>query len=152
MTSIKFYVRLICVVFTLSLSGCSDQLPTYPVSGKVKFENGRTVIVGLVEFQSVEHSVNARGNIQPDGTFTLTTFEEGDGAVEGLHKCVVIQMVFGENMKGHKPSTVGVVNPKYASYLSSGLEAQITAEGPNNVTLYVRGIEKQPEEGAAHKH
>ncbi len=136
----------------LLLSGCSSQLPTYEVIGKVEFENGRPVVVGIVECLSVEHNINARGNIQPDGTFSLTTFQSGDGAVAGEHKCVVIQMVIGENISGHRPSAVGVIDPKYASYQTSGLSIIVSPDGSNDVVLQVRGIKKQPAAGADHKH
>ncbi|GAB5405262.1 MAG: carboxypeptidase-like regulatory domain-containing protein [Aureliella sp.] len=141
---------LACLVF--ALTGCSSQLATYEVNGKVEFENGRPVVVGMVECLSVDHNINARGDIQPDGTFTLTTFEPEDGAVAGDHKCVVIQMVIGENMSGHRPSTVGVVDPKYASYQTSGLSIEVSPDGPNEIVLQVRGVKKQPAAGADHKH
>ncbi len=135
----------------LAASGCSSQLQTYPVSGIVEFENGRPVVVGTVELLSVEHSINARGNIQPDGTFKLTTFTPNDGAVAGRHKCVVLQMVIGEDIKGHSASTIGVVDRRYAAYESSGLEVEIKPE-QNDVKLVVRGIKKQPKPGESHSH
>ena len=138
----------ILVLFT----GCSSQLKTYEVDGRVEFENGRPVVVGLVECLSNEHNVNARGTIRKDGSFSLTTFEDGDGAVAGKHQCVVIQMIIGENIIGHSPSTIGVVDSMYASYQTSDLEIEVTPEGTNKVTLQVRGIKKQPEEGAPHSH
>lgn len=136
----------------LSCLGCSSQLPTYEVQGRVEFENGRPVVMGLVECQSIEHSLNARGNIQSDGSFTLTTFEAEDGAVAGKHKCVVIQMVIGENISGHAPSTVGVVDPMYASYATSGLRLEVKPDTTNEVVLQVRGVSRQPPEGAGHEH
>lgn len=139
------------IAFAL-LTGCSSQLETYEVNGRVEFENGRPVVVGLVEFLSEEHKINARGNINKDGTFSLTTFQNDDGAVAGRHKCVVMQMIIGENVKGYSPSTVGVVNPKFASYQTSGLEIEVSPDGTNEVVLKVRGIQEQPAKGAAHSH
>lgn len=140
------------ICFAILCTGCSSQLQTYEVKGKVEFENGRPVVVGTVECLSVEHNINARGDIQPDGTFSLTTFQPDDGAVEGDHKCVVIQMVIGENISGHRPSTVGVVAPKYASYQTSGLSFDVSPDAANEIVLTVRGVEKQPAAGADHKH
>ena len=120
--------------------------------GRVQFESGAPVVMGTVEFQSVEHKINARGDIAPDGTFLLTTFSEYDGAVEGEHKCVVLQMVIGENLQGHKPSKIGVVSPVFASYSSSGLTCNVS-EGDNQVVLTVHGLkENQPDPGPDHKH
>lgn len=147
-------VRRVCgsLAILALASGCSSQLETYKVNGRVEFENGRPVVVGLVECLSLEHQLNARGTIREDGTFSLTSFEEGDGAVAGKHKCVVIQMVIGENIKGHRPSTVGVVDSKYASYQTSGLEIDVSPDGDNKCVLIVRGIKKQPAQGADHSH
>lgn len=135
-----------------ALVGCSNQLPTYPIKGRVQFENGGPVVTGIVEFQSVEHKLNARGNIQPDGAFELTTFEPADGAVAGRHKCVVMQMVVAENFAAHRPSVIGVVDPRYGSYLTSGLEVEVSSESSNEPTLTVRGVRKQPEPGTDHEH
>lgn len=134
------------------MCGCSERPKTYPVSGKVQFEIGGPVAVGVVELKSESHGLNARGNISRDGTFQLTTFSENDGAVAGEHKCVVLQMVIGENIPGFKPSKIGVVDPRYASYSTSGLSVTIDEEGENEILLQVRGIIEQPETGHDHKH
>lgn len=132
------------------LTGCSDQLRTYPVSGKVRFTTGGVVHVGTVELKSREHKVQARGQIQPDGSFTLTTYTNGDGAVAGMHDCVVVQFVMAEEISGHKPSTVGVVDRRYASYATSGLTVDVSPDKKNELTLDVEGLlRSQP---ADHKH
>ena len=132
------------------ISGCSDQLRTYPVSGKVRFTTGGVVHVGTVELKSREHNVQARGQIQSDGSFTLTTYKDGDGAVAGKHYCVVVQFVMAEGISGHKPSTLGVVDRRYASYSTSGLTAQVYPEKKNELILEVEGLlRSQPED---HKH
>ncbi|MEM7476765.1 MAG: carboxypeptidase regulatory-like domain-containing protein [Planctomycetota bacterium] len=147
------FSKLLYFACLLALAaGCSSNLRTYPVKGKVVFANGRNVVVGTVEFQSVAHRINARGQIQPDGTFELTTYKDGDGAIAGEHKCVVLQMVIGENMHGHRPSEVGVVDPKFASYLTSGLSFTIDPDKENDIVVTVRGIEKQPAPGEGHTH
>ncbi|MCR9295267.1 MAG: carboxypeptidase regulatory-like domain-containing protein [bacterium] len=140
----------LCVVCSV---GCSRQPRTYPVAGRVQFPAGSPVMVGVVEFQSLEHGLNARGDIQRDGTFQLTTFEPNDGAVAGEHKCVVLQMVVGENISGHRPSKLGVVHPRYASYSTSGLTAQVNDNGDNSIVLEVEGVlETQPPADQPHKH
>ncbi len=78
------YLSVLLLVVCSLLCGCSSQLPTYPVAGKIRFVEGGPVKVGTVELKSREHGVQARGHIETDGTFTLTTFAEGDGAVAGL--------------------------------------------------------------------
>lgn len=146
-------MQLSCFLLLLScLAGCSSRLKTYPVKGRVEFENGAPVVMGTVELQSIEYKVNARGNIQPDGSFELTTFEENDGAVGGNHKCVVIQMVIAENIPGYRPSTTGVVARRFADYQTSGLTCYVS-DKDNEITLTVHGIRKdQPDTGEDHEH
>lgn len=142
---------LLCLAL-IALTGCSNQPQTYKVSGRVQFPNGSPVKVGVVEFLSPEHSLNARGNINKDGTFTLTTFNEGDGAVAGEHKCVVLQMIIGENMKGFGGTKLGVVDPKFGSYSTSELTAVVEENDANNIVLQIEGIVEQPPEGTEHNH
>ena len=144
-----WYLRwLLCVAM---LTGCSDQLPTYPVRGRVEFKGGGgPVHVGTVELKSLDHGVQARGEIQDDGSFTLTTYQPGDGAVAGRHACVVVQFVMTEELAGHMGSKVGVIDRRYNSYATSGLQIEIQPHKTNEVLILVDGILKsQPEE---HQH
>lgn len=136
----------------LLLMGCSDKLPTYPVSGKVQFPDGSPVRVGTVELKSREQGVQARGTIATDGTFTLTTYEEDDGAVEGTHDAVVVQMIVTEDLAGHPPTTLGVVDRRFGSYATSGLSAVVKRDQENRVVLQVEGLQDRPSRSDGHKH
>jgi hypothetical protein len=130
-------------------AGCSDRLPTYPVSGIVQFEEGKPVHVGTLELKSREHGIQARGDIQTDGSFQLSTYEAGDGAVAGLHDCVVVQMVIAEGLSAHRPSAVGVVDGRHANYATSGLVVEVSPNRNNLLTIEVEGKRKtQPEQHA----
>jgi hypothetical protein len=68
---------------------------THPVKGKVVFTKGGTAKTlsdrqGYIVFESIEQpGVKAMGEIQEDGSFTVTTILQGDdkpGAVEGSHR------------------------------------------------------------------
>lgn len=149
---------LLCVAFRLGclatisamFLGCSDRLRTYPASGRVEFTSGGVVHVGTVELKSREHGVQARGSIGGDGSFVLSTYDAGDGAVEGAHDCVVVQFVMTEDVAGHKPSTIGVVDRRYASYATSGLQVDISPNKSNEVLIRVDGYRK--EQPAEHTH
>lgn len=75
------------------LIGCGggDDFATAPVSGTVTM-NGQPVTGGTITFVPLgegEAEVTgkpASGAIQKDGSFTLSTYEEGDGAVIGKHR------------------------------------------------------------------
>lgn len=124
--------------------GCGEsQLKTYPVQGKVVFADGSPVKVGTVECLSETYGVQATGTIQLDGTFQLKTYRENDGAVEGLHKCVIVQFVQVERIPNYKPSTLGVINKRHGSYATSGLSIQIEPDSSKNqnIVLVVEGVD-----------
>jgi len=96
----RLFCRALVVMFIVSLlatAGCGSGNPTtYPVRGQVTYPNGMPVTVGMVEFEpmpregvSLTERLNARGLIHPDGTYFLTTFKDGDGAVPGRHRVIV---------------------------------------------------------------
>src|SRR5687768_17404398 len=84
----------------MGIAGCTPKTPdiglkTVPVQGKVIFTKGGEVKTlydrqGLVSFESVEQpGVRAIGELQEDGSFTLSTIKDGlsaPGAVEGTHR------------------------------------------------------------------
>ncbi len=150
------WIRGVCLLPFVSLFlilGCSRNPKTYPVQGVVVFPDNKPVHVGHIEFRARESNLCARGTIQEDGKFTLTTFESGDGAVAGEHDCVVVQRVIAENIAGHTPSTYGVIDPKHASYTTSGLFAVVNPVDKNEIKLVVERIRKDA--GAAsekHQH
>lgn len=111
---------------------------------------GGAVHVGTIELKSREHGVQARGPIQPDGSFVLTTYQDGDGAVAGMHDCVLVQFVMTEDIEGHRSSTIGVVDPRYASYATSDLTIEVSATEPNQPIVTVEGLRKKQPENHSH--
>ena len=68
--------------------GCDDGRPTrVPVSGTVWID-GQPLSRGAVRFKPAEGRV-ATGEIGPNGSFKLSTYEPGDGAVTGIHEVTV---------------------------------------------------------------
>lgn len=103
----------------LLMTGCSDRPALVPVSGKV-----------LIDGQPLPHGTvmvmpdNARasfGKIAPDGTFSLTCYEENDGCVTGTHQVTVssVETVSSSRQKWHAPK-------KYTDPESSGLTINVT--------------------------
>ena len=108
--------------------------------------------MGTIETKSRELGLNARGTIQNDGTFELTTFNEGDGAVAGLHDVVVVQMVLHGEEFSSKVSTFGMVDPKHNSYRTSGLSFEVKPDGTNEVVLKVDPFRGKELSEKDHKH
>jgi ribosomal protein S12 len=143
----------IVTLTALCLAGCnSNKLKTYPVQGQVVFQDGTPVKVGTVETKAVGKTVQATGSIATDGTFTLTTYRPNDGAIAGEHKVVIVQFIPIEDIPNYRPSTMGVVNRKHASYHTSGLTMQVIPEGENKIKLVVAGADPLSPNAKDHGH
>lgn len=134
-------LALLLTMIVICLSGCGvGQLPTYPVNGKIVFEDGTSPQFGTVEFLNDAHQLNARGEISKDGTFSVSTFGKEDGAVEGTHRIAIIQLTMSpqaaqfNHLIEHDHGDV--VDPKYHDFRTSGLTCSIES-GTNDVTLTV---------------
>lgn len=98
-----------------------------PVTGKVIY-NGKPLEFGTVTFQP-SHGQPARGDIQPDGTFTLSTYRLNDGAVLGKHKvrvaCYESQRPGTVKAPGETSLGKLLIPSKYTSFEQSGFSAEI---------------------------
>ena len=112
---------IVLAALVLSCWGCgtSSEPPagtTIPVKGKVTYK-GQPLTQGSVVFEP-DGGREANGEIQSDGTFELTTFKIGDGAVPGVHRVGITGSLKG----GKSPIPV-----KYRSPSSSKLEVEVSA-------------------------
>lgn len=139
-------------LFWVSCSGCSNQLATYPVLGQLTFEDGSVPKFGEIEFYHPEHRLNARGKVNRDGSFTVGTFQEGDGAVAGKHQVVILQHVMTplvaqavtESEINHDHGRL--IHQQYNDYRTSQLECTIV-EGENRFEWILKQNPRQTEEG-----
>ena len=104
------------LIVALSLSGCGQSsvaIPsTFSVKGKVSYK-GKPLTKGSIVFEPTDAGKDAYGKIQPDGTFELTTYKEGDGAVVGTHRVYVTE----------QPK--GAIPVKYTQASSSKVEVEV---------------------------
>ena len=95
---------------------------------------------GKIEFYNAEHKINARGTINRDGTVTVSTYDEDDGAVVGNHQIMISQQTSNHltaNIKAPIDHDHGdLVDPKYFDYRTSGLSCTIEP-GSNEIELQV---------------
>lgn len=75
--------------------GCDDgwQAETYPAAGSL-FINGQPAENALVQLDAAEKEVDVRDSrpwalVQPDGSFTLSTYARGDGAPAGEYRVII---------------------------------------------------------------
>jgi hypothetical protein len=125
---LAFVMLAAAVVFS---TGCDSKRPkTAVVRGKVTYD-GRPVPNGTITFIPTS-GPTATGEIQSDGSYTLTTSRSGDGAVLGQHKVVIVAM---QDMSGRLPEERVALPPpiipeKYTSIATSDLRAEVQ-EGEN---------------------
>jgi len=84
-----------CIAMLLGLSGCGGPgARVAPVKGKVVFD-GKPVKGGSITFRPVASGTESKagalgkpatGDVGDDGTFVLSTYGKGDGAVVGKHE------------------------------------------------------------------
>jgi hypothetical protein len=118
---------LLTPALLLLFAGCGgDGRKTAVVNGKVTYR-GKAVSSGTVTFVPETGGPSATGEIQSDGTFTMTTYKPGDGAVLGKHKVFIVAM---EDMSGklpeeRKPLPAPLIPLKYTSIATSPLTADV---------------------------
>jgi hypothetical protein len=123
----------------LLLAGCDGGgMKTAVVKGKVTYQ-GKPVTGGTVTFVPDAGGPSATGEIKPDGTFAMTTYKPGDGAVLGKHKVFIVAM---EDTSGKLPEERGGTPPptiplKYTSIATSPLTADV-ADRENNFVFELR--------------
>ncbi len=120
-------------LLALFVAGCGTR--TYPVEGVVQFAGGKPATVlagGCVEFEALEgdegiKGVNARGDIQPDGSFRLKTARLGEGTVEGKHRAIVIP----PGPRDDRPAPK-VLHPRFQRYESANLQFTVSRDPEQN--------------------
>ena len=120
--------------------GCgrpSYELETAPVTGRVVM-NGEPVTSGYI-YTSPRRGRLATSGINDDGSFSLGTYDKGDGAIVGEHAVMLAPIPSDEG-----PTPEGAVVPpeRYAFASSSGLTIDVPPEG---LTDYVIELQSDPE-------
>lgn len=131
------YVGCYFAAIAVGTVGCGDGLPSVtPVEGKVLL-NGKPFTTGRV-MTMPDAGRGAGGEIRPDGTFVLTTFNDGDGALPGIHKAAVRAY---ENPNVTDPEAdlgKSLVPKRYTNPITSGLTIEVKPEGENAPVLELK--------------
>jgi hypothetical protein len=124
---------LLLLLFLTTTAGCGGTKAA-PVDGKVKFKDGSDVSVLTnyeISFAPADGKTSAVGHILADGSFQLSTFSDGDGALPGQHRIAISPPLSPDP---DKPPQKSKLSPKYADGSTSGLTADIKP-GRNTVNL-----------------
>lgn len=121
-------------------AGCSQTPAVVPVTGMVLY-NGAPLPFGIVMFQP-EKGQAAQGEIQPDGSFQLSTYGPNDGAVPGHHKVSV--RCFSNQKAGADGGDAGapgrlLIPQQYTRFGMSGLSADVVAGSTEPIVLELKG-------------
>ena len=118
------------------LAGCGDSLPdTVPVTGTATID-GQPIANGDVTFHPHEIADGlprrpARGSLDEQGTFQLSTFRSGDGAVPGIYRVTI----HSYSNRPDKFDDSGTFTPewgipqRYGNPETSGLVVEVSADG-----------------------
>jgi hypothetical protein len=139
----------LCAVF----AGCSGRSAsdkwkrlrhkTYPVQVLVTW-NGEPAKDTVVVFESTAHSAMAVGRTDGFGACRLKTYEPGDGAVAGEHRVRIEQFVVTGTTGDGRILDASIMPKQYADASTSGLTAEVTPTGKNNITFEVSGPRRTP--------
>ncbi len=125
--------------------GCQRGPQLAPVRGTVLYD-GKPLQFGSVMFQPPSGQP-ARGVIQQDGSFQLSTFRLGDGAVVGMNQVRVACW------EGQRPAASGnaatgevalggsLIPKKYTSFENSGITIEVKPEGNDAVVIELTSAE-----------
>ncbi len=128
----RLFLVPVLLSFLVGLAGCGGggQPDAYPVEGTVTFR-GQPVAEAHVRFIP-EEGPPAEGITDESGSFTLRTFEPGDGAVAGPHTVTVSKtVVVDPDPNAAYPAMRSVLPDRYARVGASPLVAEVTADGEN---------------------
>jgi hypothetical protein len=134
--------RVAWLFLAFALAGCGGP-KLYPVTGKVVYADGSPMKGGAVMFESTgPKRFMAQGVIDvADGTFFLTTKEEGDGAEEGVYRVAIRGRRNNPHGREDDPELENQLHPRFQSFDTSKLEFTV-APKPNEFVIKVERAPK----------
>ena len=141
------------IALTAIIVGCgeSENVEVFPARGIVKFDGKPMTGGGAISLVPVvsQNGKNAGGIINADGTFVLTTYEDGDGAMTGSFRVIINQSTSQEPDYGGDSDAPGkaavkavqtvtsadIIPTIYSDPVSSPVEVKIEACELNELTI-----------------
>lgn len=136
----RFWIPLFVFwAFVPIMAGCGDsgnRVDVHPVSGKVLHRGGPATGAKVVLYATERPDSTTpfpSAVVQPDGSFTLTSYTVGDGAPAGKYKVTVVwpePIPPGVHAESHSPADR--LGGRYSNPDQSKLEVTVT-EGENEL-------------------
>lgn len=135
--SISTFLGVAAPLILVAVGGCggvadSNRPKTVPVQGTITLK-GQPLADASVTFMLASNSGSAVGRTDAAGRYSLTTFEQGDGAIPGEYGVQVVKYEEPprEVKDGETPPLKSLIPDKYTAVASSGLKATV-ADGADN--------------------
>ncbi|MCH2114856.1 MAG: carboxypeptidase-like regulatory domain-containing protein [Pirellulales bacterium] len=115
------------IMAALLLNGCKKDKypPRFRVTGKVTFPDGAPVRTGVIEFVPIRGNLTANGTINSDGTYSLSTIGQDDGACAGEYRVIVKQFIFYDKIPKEKHDHGGDVSVTFADEGTTPLRLEV---------------------------
>jgi hypothetical protein len=133
-----FARAVLCAILVLAYCGCSGRKPVYPVAGRVVDAGGKPVPGATVIFCPIENLFdNANkpaGWADDEGNFSLTTYDQEDGAPAGEYVVTVELRTGSRSPKRPRQAPPDRLGGKFSDPNRSPLRATII-KGENDVQV-----------------
>jgi hypothetical protein len=138
----RLVITAACLLAAVATAvGCGGKrLPaTRPVRGIVRFE-GRPLVSGAISFYPVDERAGrtnrpAVGVISSDGSYRLSTFRTGDGAMPGRYLVAIESLSTERTIENPEAPEEWAIPRRYGTTGESGLAASVPSEGTGGVTI-----------------
>jgi hypothetical protein len=145
----------LAIVGLAAAAGCSGRKTEWqrpkvvPAGGMVRYQ-GKPLEGALVTFSNSAQGLSASGRTDAQGKFTLTSFEEGDGALPGKHVVTVSKVQMPPTPDRSAPPRRGsarspemqprwLIPQRYSNPATSGLTAEVGENGSTEIVLDLQG-------------
>lgn len=128
--------HILCALAALLLCSCSSRAPLHPVRGKL-FVAGQPADGAVIVFHPANQASSGAhpppaATVQADGSFTLSTFESGDGAPAGDYVVAVSWLPPDPALSTTQKRPTVALSEKYGDRRFTPLRAKVVA-GPNEL-------------------
>ena len=133
----RSHLAITILIASAVLVGCSDKIERVPVRGRVMID-GQPLAYGYVTV-TPQGARPALGELDAEGRFTLSTYEEGDGTVLGTHSMTVNagEVLNSVSVRWHAPK-------KYAGLSSADLFIEVTRDTDEEKVIEITWDGKAP--------